>query len=142
MGDFSHVAPELRVVLRCLVAVRKRLAKRYLVLGVKDVGRELGVLHLRHLLLLVPQLSSTAPGSCSSCLGLRPDRDPQPRSGRPSSAAASAVLRRLYVGVAPVLLGVAAVRVGSGWAASVGSSWAAPTACSWPPATGQGGVHL
>jgi hypothetical protein len=32
----------------------------------------------------VPQLSSTAPGSCSSCLGLRPDRDPQPRSGRPS----------------------------------------------------------
>ena len=59
------------------------------------------------------------------------------------SAAASAVLRRLDVGVAPVLLGVAAVRVGSGWAARVGSSWAAPTACSWPPATGQGGggVH-
>jgi len=34
------------VVLRCLVAVRERLAKRHLVLGVKDIGCELGVLHL------------------------------------------------------------------------------------------------
>ena len=42
---------------RILVVVRERLAGRHLVLGVKDVGRELGVLHLRHLLLLVQQLS-------------------------------------------------------------------------------------
>jgi hypothetical protein len=38
------------------------------------------------------------------------------------SAAASAVLRRLDVGVAPVLLGVAAARVGAGWLPHEGSS--------------------
>jgi hypothetical protein len=56
MDDFSHVPPELLVDLHCLVVVLKRLAKRHLVLGVKDGGRELSLLHLPPPLLLVPQL--------------------------------------------------------------------------------------
>jgi hypothetical protein len=75
------------VIRRFLVVVRERLAKRHLVLGVKDVGSELGVLHLRHLLLLVPQLSENGinpqvNGLCrdhsravSSCARLHPCGD-------------------------------------------------------------------